>query len=221
MMALGESSTSARALGPAASALARTALDLAMERYADGDERAFTELFHALAPRVHAFLKRLSGSDDTASDLTQETFLRMHRARGTFARGHAVLPWAYAIARNCFTSHVRSPKYRAARGAVDVADHEVSAGTDASAEEKLAARQSAQIVGETLAGMSLINREAFVLLRFEGLSVAEAAEVIGATQSAVKVRAFRAYEALRAALDTGERRKGEPAAERQARVRGA
>lgn len=221
MMALGEESTVAPSLGSPASAVARSALDLAMERYADGDERAFTEIFHALAPRVHAFLKRLSGSDDTASDLTQETFLRMHRARGTFARGHAVLPWTYAIARNCFTSHVRSPKYRAARGAVDVADHELSAGTDASGEEKLAAVQTAEIVGQTLAAMSVINREAFVLLRFEGLSVAQAAEVIGATESAVKVRAFRAYEALRVALDAGERRKGDSAAETRARVRGA
>jgi len=221
MIALGDDSTVTPALEAAAIPFARTALDHAMERYADGDERAFTELFHALAPRVHAFLKRLSGSDDTASDLTQETFLRMHRARGTFARGHAVVPWAYAIARNCFTSHVRSPKYRAARTAVDVAEHEVSGGTDASAEEKLAARQSAEIVGETLAAMSVINREAFVLLRFEGLSVSQAAEVIGATESAVKVRAFRAYEALRAALDAGERRRGEPAAEARAPLRGA
>ncbi len=221
MMALGEDSTAAPTLGSRASAVAHGALDLAMERYADGDERAFTEIFHTLAPRVHAFLKRLSGSDDTASDLTQETFLRMHRARGTFARGHTVVPWAYAIARNCFTSHVRSPKYRAARGAVDVADHELSAGTDANGEEKLAAVQTAEIVGHTLAAMSVVNREAFVLLRFEGLSVAQAAEVIGATESAVKVRAFRAYEALRAALDAGERRKGAPAAETRAHVRGA
>ena len=221
MMALGEDTSGEPALGHAVNTGAQSALDLAMERYADGDERAFDEVFHTLAPRVHAFLKRLSSSEDTASDLTQETFLRMHRARGTFARGHAVLPWAYAIARNCFTSHVRSPKYRAARGAVDVAEHEVSAGTDASGEEKLAARQSAEIVAETLATMSLINREAFVLLRFEGISVAQAAEVIGATESAVKVRAFRAYEALRAALDAGERRKGEPATGTRARVRGA
>lgn len=214
MIALGKDSSGVPALAPLTnqSEDARSAVDAAMQRYADGDDRAFTALFHALAPRIHAFLARLSGADDVASDLTQETFLRMHRARGTFARGHAVLPWAYAIARNCFTSHVRSPKYRAARSAVDVAEHEVSAGTDASGEEKLAARQSAEIVAETLAAMSVINREAFVLLRFEGLSVAEAAQVIGARESAVKVRAFRAYAALRAALDAGERRKNAAAA---------
>jgi RNA polymerase sigma-70 factor (ECF subfamily) len=46
-----------------------------------------------------------------------------------------------------------------------------------------------------------------VLIRFEGLSVAEAAQVLGATEGAVKVRAFRAYEALRAALEQPGARK--------------
>jgi len=47
------------------------------------------------------------------------------------------------------------------------------------------------------------KREAFVLLRYEGLSVQEAADVLGSTPTAVKLRAFRAYEALRAALGRG------------------
>jgi len=48
----------------------------------------------------------------------------------------------------------------------------------------------------------MLQRDAFVLIRFEGLSVSEAAQILGATEAAVKVRAFRAYEALRAALET-------------------
>jgi RNA polymerase sigma-70 factor (ECF subfamily) len=183
---------------------APTAADRAMNRYADGDEAAFAEVFHALAPRIHAFLRRLTGADDVAADLTQETFLRMHRARGSFVRGHGVLPWAYAIARNCFVSLARTPTHKAARRSLDVSEHEASAGPETSAEETLAARQSAEIVAQALARMSELNREAFVLLRFEGLSVAEAAQILGASESAVKLRAFRAYEVLREALkDSG------------------
>jgi RNA polymerase sigma-70 factor (ECF subfamily) len=183
----------------AKSAAARRA-DLAMDRYADGEDAAFKEVFDELAPRVHSFLRRLTGSEDAARDLAQETFLRMHRARGSFARGHAVLPWAYAIARNCFTSQVRSPAHRARRASVDAGVSDVATGADASAEETFAARESAEIVAGALGGMSALNREAFVLLRFEGLSVAEAAQIVGATESTVKVRAFRAYEILRDAL---------------------
>lgn len=50
--------------------------------------------------------------------------------------------------------------------------------------------------------MTPARREAFILLRYEGLSVAEAAAVVGATESAVKLRAFHAYEQLRRALGT-------------------
>jgi RNA polymerase sigma-70 factor (ECF subfamily) len=184
--------------------LEATALDHCMSRYAEGDDAVFNQLFSALSPRLHTFLRRLCGSPDLAHDLLQETFLRIHRARGSFVPGSAAVPWAYAIARNCFISQARSLKYRAARQSVDISDHDVAGGLDASAEETTAARQSAQIVERTLARMSPINREAFLLLRFEGQSVAAAAQILGTSEGAVKLRAFRAYEALRAALRATE-----------------
>jgi RNA polymerase sigma-70 factor (ECF subfamily) len=75
------------------------------------------------------------------------------------------------------------------------------ASPDTRGDEVIAARETLEIVRVTLDRMSLAQREAFVLLRFEGLSVRDAAQVLGATEAAVKVRAFRAYEMLRAALD--------------------
>jgi RNA polymerase sigma-70 factor (ECF subfamily) len=124
----------------------------------------------------------------------------MHRARGSFEIGSAVVPWAYAIARNCFVSQARSLKSRASRSSLDISDHEVPAGLDSNAEENAAVRQSAELVERTLAQMSVTNREAFVLIRFEGQSVAAAAQILGTSEGAVKLRAFRAYEMLRAAL---------------------
>ena len=61
------------------------------------------------------------------------------------------------------------------------------------------------VVRDTLERLPMLQREAFVLIRFEGLSVIEAAQILGATEAAVKVRAFRAYEALRAALERAAR----------------
>jgi RNA polymerase sigma-70 factor (ECF subfamily) len=181
-----------------------SALDAAMSRYAEGHDAAFNEIFNGLSPRLHKFLQRLCGGPELAHDLTQETFLRIHRARGSFVPGNPVVPWAYAIARNCFVSHARSPKAKAQRTSLDIADHDVAAGSDSSAEEAASARQSAALVERTLASMSVVNREAFVLLRFEGQSVAAAAQILGVSEGAVKLRAFRAYESLRAALRAAE-----------------
>lgn len=175
-------------------------LDLAMDRYAEGDDAAFDELARGLTPRLRAFLLRLSGSRELAADLTQETLLRIHRARGSFARGGAVVPWAYAIARNCFISHARAKKTHLTRHSLDVTEVEIPAGLGANAEASLSARQSAEIVSRTLSAMPIANREAFVLIRYEGLSVSEAAQLVGVSDGALKLRAFRAYEMLRAAL---------------------
>jgi RNA polymerase sigma-70 factor, ECF subfamily len=190
--------------GSAEPASEATSLDRAMGRYAEGHDAAFGEVFAALAPRLLAFLRRLCGSPELAHDLVQETFLRMHRARGSFVPGSAVVPWAYAIARNCFVSHARSLKSRAARNSLDITDHELATGLESNAEETAAVRQSAELVERTLARMSVTSREAFVLIRFEGQSVAEAAQILGVSEGAVKLRAFRAYEILRAALKSAE-----------------
>lgn len=145
---------------------------------------------------------RLSGDMALADDLTQETFLRVHRARGAFAAGAAAVPWILAIARNALRDSARRaqarPRLRANAPEDDAPAGE--AAPDDRGDEVLAAREMMGIVERTLAAMPPLHREAFVLLRFEGLSVSEAAAVLGATEGAVKVRAFRAYEALREAL---------------------
>lgn len=171
-----------------------------MHRYADGDDAAFAEVFEALAPRLGMFLRRLGCSGDIADDLTQETFLRMHNARASFARGKQVAPWAYAIARNCFISHARSSKTKLARASVDAEQVELSAGASSSVEQETIAREAAEVVSRALAGMTPARREAFVLLRYEGMSVAAAAQIVGISEGALKIRAFHAYEILRGAL---------------------
>jgi RNA polymerase sigma-70 factor (ECF subfamily) len=183
------------------------AVDRAMHRYAEGDEAAFGEVFASLAPRLRMFLRRLGCTLDVAEDLTQETFLRMHHARGSFARGKPVAPWAYAIARNCFISQSRSGKAKLARASVDAEQVELSAGASSSVEQESIARQSAEVVSRALAAMTPARREAFVLLRYEGMSVAAAAQIVGISEGALKIRAFHAYEILRSALAGME---GEP-----------
>jgi RNA polymerase sigma-70 factor (ECF subfamily) len=178
-------------------------LDEAMDRYARGQDDAFDLLYRQGGPRLRGFLMRLCGNEALADDLTQEAFVRIHVARGTFLAGAAALPWMLAIARNAFLDHMRRHKVRRAAGerpsqgdGAELAE----ASAETRGDEVLAAQELLEVVRAALDRMPLLQREAFVLLRFEGLSVRDAAQVLGATEAAVKVRAFRAYEALRAAL---------------------
>jgi RNA polymerase sigma-70 factor (ECF subfamily) len=180
-------------------------LDQAMDRYAQGERDAFSVLYAGLELKLRSFLTRLTGAPSVADDLLQETFMRIHRARGSFETGAAVVPWAYAIARNAWLDHVRSVRARAktvadTKGSDGLLAADPATGPEADSEQAAIARETAALVESVLAGLPPAQREAFVLLRYEGMSVGEAAEVLGSTPTAVKLRAFRAYEALREAL---------------------
>ncbi|MGV3620886.1 MAG: RNA polymerase sigma factor, partial [Archangium sp.] len=71
-----------------------------MERFIDGDQRAFDALFTRHAGTMRSYLQRLTGSAAAADDLTQATFVSVVKGRGRFQRGARVKPWLYAIATN-------------------------------------------------------------------------------------------------------------------------
>jgi RNA polymerase sigma-70 factor (ECF subfamily) len=177
-----------------------------MERYARDEQAAFTEVYDTVAPRVFAYLLRQTQSAALAEDLLQQTLLQMHRARGTFISGSPVMPWAFAIARRLVIDERRREERNVLSTAGQVGG-EVAQGSPGSEPEGLvAAIQLAGRLQEELGRLPYSQRAAFELLRLEGLSHAEAAEVLGITVSAVKLRAHRAYLALRAVL-------GDPAIE--------
>jgi RNA polymerase sigma-70 factor (ECF subfamily) len=177
----------------------------AMGRYATGDDAAFAELYEALSPRLYGFLVRLSGDVATAEDLLQQTFLQMHEARSRFAHGADVTPWAMAIARRLFIDVVRRNKTRATDLVDTAVLDETNVSTNPTAEDWLVAHETEAVIESGLAMLPSNQRDAFQLVKQEGLSIAEAASVLGITATAVKLRAHRAYVHLRAALDPAKR----------------
>src|ERR1700687_3677002 len=77
----------------------KEAASAAMQRYACGDDGAFSELYDLLAPRLSSFLVRRTRNVAYAEDLLHQPFLSIDCARRHFAPGASVMPWAFAIAR--------------------------------------------------------------------------------------------------------------------------
>jgi RNA polymerase sigma-70 factor (ECF subfamily) len=179
----------------AGGAPARTLADDAMDRYADGEAIAFSTLYDELAPRLFRFAARRVQSLAAAEDVVQQTFLHIHAARDRFTRGAAVLPWAYAIARRLAIDFLRrhGREELQANPAVDRVEPSGAASPD---EQVHRMRSEAALRGD-LERLPRALREAFELLKVEGLSVAECAEVLGITRGMVKIRAHRATVALR------------------------
>ena len=181
-------------------ARADTPASRAMDRYAQGDDAAFSELYDALAPRLYGYLLRQTRNNARAEDLVQQTFLQMHCARGRFLRGADVVPWAFAIARRLLIDGVRRSGREVSLELREEAGAPPPMSTALPQDEMVHSMQLALCVERELASLPAPNREAFELVKQEGLSHAEAAEVLGTTVSAVKLRAHRTYQALRGAL---------------------
>ena len=174
-----------------------------MDRYARGDDAAFGEVYDKLGPRLFGYLVKHTRDHALAEDIVQQTMLRIHRARGRFLPGAEVMPWAFAIARRLLVDTHRRGGARHEVLAKDESQQdegELLASVDASADDIAIAKETAAQLHAELRRLPENQRVAFELIKQEGLSVAEAAQVLGTTVAAVKLRAHRAYEALRAVL---------------------
>jgi RNA polymerase sigma-70 factor (ECF subfamily) len=174
-----------------------------MQRYCDGDAGAFRELYALVAPRLLGYLVKMTRERALADDLLQQTFLKVHRARAAYVRGADPLPWIYSIAHRTFIDETR--RHRRAVVRVGEADElpEVPAGITGESPERRDDGGDPELVSaalDALAELPVQQREAVVLTKLDGKSVAEAAEIAGTTVGARKVRAHRGYEALRKLL---------------------
>jgi RNA polymerase sigma-70 factor (ECF subfamily) len=88
-----------------------------LARYLSGDACAFEHLVKRYRPDLLAFLTRLTGDAAAAEDVTQETFLRLHRSADKFESTRGLRPWLFSIAANAARDHHR---YHARRQAASL-----------------------------------------------------------------------------------------------------
>lgn len=156
-----------------------------------GDATAYRALIDDLTPLLTRFLRRRVRDAEDLADAYQDTFLAMHRARFTYQSSRPLEPWLFAIARNVAADYGRRGHRRRLRELLTEAVPEATAEPSADAGSLLSA---------VLHALPRSQREALQLLKLQGLSIREAASLIGTTPGAVKLRAHRAYSALRAAF---------------------
>lgn len=184
-----------------------------MERYIDGDQRAFTALYAQLSERVRARLGRMIRNDATVEDLVQQTFMRAHQARcrytpGTSNAHRAVEGWYLAIARNVALDYLRHQYRQDHRHAKLAARGEIE-GMGASAErpdpeqvhvDEEVADERARNVRAAINQLPPGQREVVLLHKLRGMSMREIAERLEVRPGALRVRAHRAYKALASIL---------------------
>ncbi len=137
---------------------------------------------------------RLTGGDEEAAeDVAQDAFVKAYRALGRFREDSSLETWFYRILVNQAHKHRR---WRAVRQRWSAVWDEAQAVSSVDAGDPALRRR----ISQTLATLTRRQREAFVLVHFEGFTVRETGNLLGAPEGTVKSHLHRALKALRIEL---------------------
>src|SRR5689334_17927910 len=174
---------------------------LARAREGDGD--AFRALVERHSRSVFRLAYRMTGNEQDAEDVVQESLLRAYRQLGRFEARANFGTWLYRITANCAVDLMRARQARHDQARGESLDDTVAdLRTDVPDPERLT--ESAEIqrrVAAAMSALSPLERAAFTLRHYEGRSIDEISRTLGLGTSAAKHSVFRAVRKLRAALE--------------------
>lgn len=175
--------------------------DEALARRAAQDRGAFRALYERHQRRVAAQVGRLLGPEADVEGVTQEVFVQLFRALGSFRGESRFTTWLYRLTRNVAIDHLRRQP-----PAVALADLR-GLTADQLAWERLTARERLKHLYAALNSLPLAQREAFVLYELEGQTLQEISDLTGESINTVASRVRRAREHLRGLLEQLDERK--------------
>ncbi|HEV7730672.1 MAG TPA: sigma-70 family RNA polymerase sigma factor [Candidatus Binatia bacterium] len=163
-----------------------------------GDAQAYDAFVRDITPLLLTYLRRRLSNTDDAPDVLQDAFMNLHRSRHTYDPVRPVEPWAFTIALHAAVDHRRRTPDASIHDELEGADQMVTDGRHGCG--RLADLEGLVDFARAMQALPARQREAFELLQVDGLSVEAAAFRSGTTPGALKVRAHRAYKALRCHL---------------------
>jgi len=160
--------------------------------HVDGDPRAFDDLVRRHRQRMWAVALRTLGEPEEAADAVQDACISAYRAAGSYRGDARVTTWLHRIVVNACLDRARR---NAVRPTVPLPDQPPPDPHD-----HLSERETHLEVEHALADLPVEQRLAIVLVDLQGLSVEEAATVLGVPSGTVKSRCFRGRARLAVAL---------------------
>jgi RNA polymerase sigma-70 factor (ECF subfamily) len=186
----------------------------------DDVQGAFEVLVERYQHRLVGVLAHLVGRPEEAEDLAQEVFLRIYRARKGYRPRAKFSTWLFTIANNLALNHLRgkgrNPTVALGTAGGEGADSiearpvaDRALARDGTPSAQMRQVELADVVRDALDGLGEDQKMAVLLNKFEDMSYAEIAEVMGRSEAAVKSLLARARTHLREQLEpylrTGQR----------------
>ncbi len=168
-----------------------------LERYSQGEERAFRELVSRYKNSLYAFLKRFLNQRDLIEDVFQETFLQLFTSRDSFDMERPLRPWLFTIAANKAKDALRKQQRSSAVPIGTISDGEQTSfddilnslsSDDTRPYETLERGELAERVRDVVANMPESAREILVLAYFNKFSYKQMAQILSIPIGTVKSR---------------------------------
>ena len=178
----------------------------AVARARAGDREGFRQLVDRHSRPLFRLAYRMTGNEHDAEDVVQEAFLRAYRRLDGFEERSQVGSWLYRIAANCAYDALRARERRQEHGdPVTIDDTSNGPATqlasDSPAPDRLVfGGEVRRRVSQAMRRMSTLEKSAFTLRHFEGMSIEEIGRALDLDASAAKQSVFRAVRKVRDAL---------------------
>lgn len=175
-----------------------------IERAQSGNSEAFRLLVQQHSRAIFRLAFRMTGNEQDAEDVVQETFLRAYRQLSRYEARSSFSTWLYRIASNYALDLIRTRRRhneKREHGAEERDILQSIAGSNPGPDRVFYSGQVTEHVNAALNELTAQERTAFVLRHFEGLSIAEIGETLGTGTNATKHSIFRAVQKLRRSLE--------------------
>jgi len=163
-----------------------------------GDDEAFAELVRRHKRKVFGIAARFARNDHELDDICQEIFVKAYQKLKGFRGESPFEHWVSRIAVHACYDFLRRTRHDRENISLD--------GIEIGTLDNVSARDAAEILQWAMVRLSAEERLVIALLELEEKSVRETAELTGWSESNVKVRAFRARQALKKILETSHER---------------
>ena len=162
-----------------------------------GDEAALETLVRRYHGPIHAYVVRMGGEYHTASDITQEVFIKVCRHIGHYRTDLPFRPWIYTIASNTYKDYLR--KAHVQKDVLGLAQEEVAAIAETPETVFLEAVERNMVL-KTLQRLSAVYREVLILRYYQDLKLEEIALTLQIPVGTVKSRLWTALRQLKQIL---------------------
>jgi RNA polymerase sigma-70 factor, ECF subfamily len=158
------------------------------------DSGAQRDLYDRHVDRVYRVAFRLAGDDDSARDITQETFIRAFERLGEFRHESSLATWLHSIAVSIALGAMRK------QSRMDARHVQLDSAADIGVDDRIADVDLRERLYAAIDALPPGYRTVFVMYEIDGFSHQEIADTLGVAETTSKGQLFRARAKLRESL---------------------